>query len=92
MKDGEGMTRFVTLKVKGAIDDEQADVAARAVANSFLVKTGWAGTYPVWGRIIDVLGYCKATIEPNAVDMWYNDLAVVYTCDCTEEYVRINMF
>jgi len=39
-----------------------ADAAARAVANSALVKTSWHGGDPNWGRIIDALGYSPAKI------------------------------
>lgn len=128
--DGEGMTKFIELRAEGCVSDEEADQAVRAVANSFLVKTGWAGTYPAWSRIVDVLGYCGIEVDPDRISIWYNDLhllkesepalpdpeklnpilasnrytitlnpgtggsgsAVLYTCDCTEEYVRINMF
>lgn len=128
--DGEGMTKFIELRARGAATAEQADQALRAIANSFLVKTGWAGTYPAWTRIVDVLGYCGVEIDPDNLSVWYDDLAllenstpslpdpaelnaivtstrfvvtvdlgmngegeaVLYTCDCTEEYVRINMF
>lgn len=128
--DGEGMTRFVELRATGAASDAEADKALRAIANSFLVKTGWAGTYPVWGRIADVLGYCGVELHPDRMAIDYEDVpvmrngmsagtpkekldgivtgkrytitvdlgtggngfAILYTCDCTEEYVRINMF
>ncbi len=128
--DGEGMTRFFELRAVGAASDAEADQALRAVANSFLVKTGWAGSYPAWSRVADVLGYCGVEIDPDGLgievdgtklmekgmaagsdpqdisrvccgqrQIWTLDLgtggegsAVLYTCDCTEEYVRINMF
>jgi glutamate N-acetyltransferase/amino-acid N-acetyltransferase len=129
VRDGEGVTKFITLEVSGARSDAEADAAARSVANSYLVKTGWAGTYPVWGRIMDALGYSPATVDETRVSIDYDQVPVarggvfagsaqadldavtrspaytiridlglgpgrarVYTCDCTEEYVRINMF
>ncbi|MDF7806688.1 bifunctional glutamate N-acetyltransferase/amino-acid acetyltransferase ArgJ [Pontiellaceae bacterium B12219] len=125
--DGEGADKFVTVQVKGAVSDEEADLAARAVANSLLNKTAWAGTYPDWGRIMDSIGYSKAKVTEELVDIFYDETqavaggcrsgvpqedlikvvsqtdfainidlniangeAVVYTCNCTEEYVRIN--
>lgn len=125
--DGEGADKFVTVTVQGAVSDEEADQAARAVANSLLNKTAWAGTYPDWGRIMDSIGYSKARVIEEQVDIFYDrtqavaggcrsdvaqeelikvvsqaefainiDLhigegtATVYTCNCTEEYVRIN--
>ena len=56
VRDGEGVTRFVTVRVNGAKTFADADAAARAVANSPLVKTSWFGGDPNWGRIIAALG------------------------------------
>lgn len=66
------MTRFVTVRVNGAKSFAQADAAARAVANSALVKTSWFGGDPNWGRIIDALGYSAATVEEEKVDIAYS--------------------
>ncbi|MBN2684312.1 MAG: bifunctional glutamate N-acetyltransferase/amino-acid acetyltransferase ArgJ [Pontiellaceae bacterium] len=125
--DGEGADKFVTVNVSGAESDEAAELAARAVANSMLNKTAWAGSYPDWGRIMDAIGYSKARVVEGKVDICYDDVpaavggarssvpqedlvrvvsqtdfainidlhlgegaATVYTCNCTEEYVRIN--
>ena len=57
VRDGEGVHRVVTVRVTGAKTIQDADAAARAVANSSLVKTSWHGGDPTWGRIIDALGY-----------------------------------
>jgi glutamate N-acetyltransferase/amino-acid N-acetyltransferase len=128
VKDGEGATRVVTVKVFGAATDGEANEAARAVANSMLNKTAWAGTRPNWGRIMDAIGYSYAQVQESKVDIDYDDQpavrggtaadtpeenlvqavskdaftihinlnlgkgsAVVYTCNCTEDYVRINV-
>jgi glutamate N-acetyltransferase/amino-acid N-acetyltransferase len=125
--DGEGADKFVTVNVAGAESDVQADLAARAVANSMLNKTAWAGTSPDWGRIMDAIGYSAARVVEERVDIHYDEVqavsggmaadsaredlikvvsqsefainihlhlgegaAAVYTCNCTEEYVRIN--
>src|SRR5207247_4625168 len=48
------------------------DAAARAVANSALVKTSWHGADPNWGRIIDALGYSTATVVEEKVDIGYS--------------------
>ncbi|MBI1177100.1 bifunctional glutamate N-acetyltransferase/amino-acid acetyltransferase ArgJ [bacterium] len=72
VKDGEGVTRFVTVRVDGAKTLKDADAAARAVANSALVKTSWLGGDPNWGRIIDALGYSAATIVEEKVDIGYS--------------------
>ncbi len=72
VRDGEGVTRFVTVRVNGAKSFTDADAAARAVANSALVKTSWFGGDPNWGRIIDALGYSPATIVEEKVDIGYS--------------------
>lgn len=128
VKDGEGATKIVTVRVIGSASNGEADEAARAVANSMLNKTAWAGKRPNWGRVMDAIGYSHAQVQENIVDITYDSVpavrggmayadyceedaiavvsqdaftihinlnlgcgeAVVYSCDCTEEYVRIN--
>jgi glutamate N-acetyltransferase/amino-acid N-acetyltransferase len=72
VRDGEGVHRVVTVRVDGARNGADADAAARAVANSALVKTSWHGGDPNWGRIIDALGYSPATIVESKVDIGYS--------------------
>ncbi|MBI5384058.1 MAG: bifunctional glutamate N-acetyltransferase/amino-acid acetyltransferase ArgJ [Verrucomicrobia bacterium] len=72
VRDGEGVTRFVTVRVTGARTSAGAEAAARAVANSALVKTSWFGGDPNWGRIIDALGYSAATVVEEKVDIGYS--------------------
>lgn len=68
-RDGEGATRLVTVNVKGAATDEEADLAARTVANSPLVKTAIAGHDANWGRIAGALGRSGAHFEQEGVDI-----------------------
>jgi glutamate N-acetyltransferase/amino-acid N-acetyltransferase len=70
--DGEGVHRVVTVRVNGAKNVKDADAAARAVANSALVKTSWHGGDPNWGRIIDAIGYSPATVVEQKVDIGYS--------------------
>jgi glutamate N-acetyltransferase/amino-acid N-acetyltransferase len=72
VRDGEGVHRVVTVRVNGAKTIQDADAAARAVANSALVKTSWHGGDPNWGRIIDALGYSPAKIAEEKVDIGYS--------------------
>jgi len=72
VRDGEGVSRFVTVRVTGAKSFTDADAAARSVANSALVKTSWHGGDPNWGRIIDALGYSPAAIVEEKVDIGYS--------------------
>ena len=72
VRDGEGVHRVVTVRVKGAKSVADADAAARAVANSALVKTSWHGGDPNWGRIIDAIGYSPATVVEEKIDIGYS--------------------
>jgi len=72
VRDGEGVHRVVTVRVSGARTVRDADAAARAVANSPLVKTSWHGGDPNWGRIICALGYASANVVENQVDIGYS--------------------
>ena len=69
--DGEGATRLITVNVTGAATEADADAAARAVANSPLVKTAVAGRDCNWGRIAMALGKSGAAFnqEDVAIDI-----------------------
>lgn len=67
--DGEGASRLVTVNVTGAATDEDADTAARAVANSPLVKTAIAGHDCNWGRIAMALGKCGVAFNQEDVSI-----------------------
>ena len=72
VRDGEGASHFVTVRVNGAKTFADADAAARAVANSSLVKTSWFGGDPNWGRILAALGYSAAQIVEEKIDLAYS--------------------
>jgi glutamate N-acetyltransferase/amino-acid N-acetyltransferase len=72
VRDGEGVHRVVTVRVNGAKTIQDADAAARTVANSALVKTSWHGGDPNWGRIIDAIGYSAAKVVEKKIDIGYS--------------------
>ena len=72
VRDGEGVTRFITLRVHGARTQADAEAVARAVANSTLVKTSWFGRDPNWGRILCAMGYSNARVNEAKVDVGYS--------------------
>jgi len=72
VRDGEGVTRFVTLRVQGARTQADAEAVARAVANSTLVKTSWFGGDPNWGRILCAVGYSNAKVDEAKMDVGYS--------------------
>ena len=67
--DGEGSTKLVTVTVRGAATDDDADAAARTVANSPLVKTAIAGRDCNWGRIAGALGRSGVPFDQRQVDI-----------------------
>jgi len=75
--DGEGVSKFVTVNVTGAANDRDADIAARAIANSTLVKCCWCGNDPNWGRIMDAIGYSAATVREELVDIAFGGVPAV---------------
>jgi len=70
VRDGERVTKFVTVKVKGARKLVDAQKAAEAVAKSALVKSSWNGEDPNWGRIIHAVGYSRAFIREEKIDIY----------------------
>jgi glutamate N-acetyltransferase / amino-acid N-acetyltransferase len=75
VRDGERVTKFVTVNVKGAKSYNDAKKVAEAVANSSLVKCSWNGNDPNWGRIIHAVGYSKAMVKEELIDIYIGGLA-----------------
>lgn len=75
--DGEGVTKFISVEVKGAANDEDAEKCARAIANSPLCKTAWFGADPNWGRILAAAGYSGAKFRTEDFQLDFDDLPVI---------------
>jgi glutamate N-acetyltransferase/amino-acid N-acetyltransferase len=75
--DGEGATKFVEIRVKGAQNDEDADRVARTIGTSLLVKTALFGADPNWGRIMMAIGRSGAEIEPARIRISLGNLRLV---------------
>ena len=128
VKDGEGATKLVAVVVRGAANGKDALHAARAVANSPLVKAAINGQDPNWGRIMVAIGKSPARVDQAKVAIAFDDEPLVergtqkegvrlgriqeimglseyqitidlglgrgedrvWTCDLSEEYVRLN--
>ncbi len=71
--DGEKISKVVEICIDGAHSHRKAEKVARAVANSLLVKTSWAGNDPNWGRIMDAAGYAGAGLEEEKIDLSYGE-------------------
>ena len=79
--DAEGATKCVTLHVRGARNDHEAQLAARQVASSQLVQCSLYGKDPYWGRIVSELGVSGAMFDPEAVEVAYaHRLPLVTVC------------
>lgn len=65
VRDGEGVTRFVTVQVVGAESDAAAHTAANTIATSPLVKTAFFGGDANWGRILAAVGRSGITVDPR---------------------------
>jgi glutamate N-acetyltransferase/amino-acid N-acetyltransferase len=74
--DAEGATKRVRIRVLGARSVEDARRAARAVAQSQLVKCSLYGADPYWGRVLSELGASGAYLEPDRVDIAYGGVVV----------------
>jgi glutamate N-acetyltransferase/amino-acid N-acetyltransferase len=70
VRDGEGVTRFVTIHVCGAGDDQAAHTAANTIATSPLVKTAFFGGDANWGRILAAAGRSGIHIDPQRAALY----------------------
>ena len=76
-RDGEGATKLVRIQINGAVTDADALLAARSIATSQLVKTAFFGEDANWGRIIAAVGYSGADVDPDKVNISFDDVAMV---------------
>ena len=76
IRDGEGATKFVQIRVTGASTDADARKIAMSVANSPLVKTAIAGEDPNWGRIVMAVGKSGAAADRDRLAISFGDILV----------------
>jgi glutamate N-acetyltransferase/amino-acid N-acetyltransferase len=77
VKDGEGATKVIEVRIQGAASSADALTAAKTVANSTLVKTAFYGQDPNWGRIMAALGRSGIEMREEGVDIWVEDVKIV---------------
>jgi len=80
-RDGEGATKVFEVIVRGAESEKSAELAAKAVANSLLVKTAIFGCDPNWGRIVAAVGYSGAEVDEKISIAFENDEKTVFLVD-----------
>lgn len=76
VRDGEGASKFVEVRVTGAVNNQDAKIHAMAIANSPLVKTALAGEDPNWGRIVMAIGKSGAAAERDRLTIHFGDIIV----------------
>jgi glutamate N-acetyltransferase / amino-acid N-acetyltransferase len=76
VRDGEGATKLVEVRVTGAASDEDAARVAFSIANSPLVKTAVAGQDPNWGRIVAAIGKSGAMADRDRLTIRFGDILV----------------
>jgi len=89
--DGEGATKFIEIRVKGAAGEEAAVCAARAIANSNLVKTAFHGEDANWGRILAAIGTSGIAFDPASVEITFGDVPILrknYAIDFSEDAAK----
>ncbi len=75
--DGEGATKLIHITVKNAKTYEDAKICAFKIANSPLVKTMFFGSDPNWGRLLASAGASLIDLNPETIDIYFNDLKYV---------------
>ena len=77
VRDGEGATKFVTIQVEGAGNDDEAAAVAYAIAHSPLVKTAFFASDPNLGRILAAIGYAGIDdLDVDRLEVWLDDVRV----------------
>ena len=77
VRDGEGATKFITVRIEGARDEAEAAVVAYAIAHSPLVKTAFFASDPNLGRILAAIGYAGVDdLEVDGIDLYLDEVHV----------------
>ncbi|MBY9066389.1 bifunctional glutamate N-acetyltransferase/amino-acid acetyltransferase ArgJ [Hyphomonas sp. WL0036] len=76
VKDGEGASKFVTIRVEGAVAHLSAKIVAESIANSPLIKTAIAAGDANWGRIVMAVGKAFEPVDTEYLAIWFDDVQV----------------
>jgi len=88
VKDGEGLSKFVTIHVEGAETTEAARIIALSIGNSPLVKTAIAGEDPNWGRVVMAVGKSGEAADRDALSIWFGDQLVAQNGEISSDYLE----
>jgi len=84
--DGEGASKFVTIKVNGSKTQDDAKKIAFSIANSLLVKTAIAGNDPNWGRIVMAIGKANIEIKLNKLGIKLGQIKIIEKGQLSNSY------
>lgn len=76
VRDGEGATKFITVKVTGGQTSDECAKIAYAVAHSPLVKTAFFASDPNWGRILAAVGYAGVSLDQSKVNVSLDEVRI----------------
>ncbi len=85
-RDGEGITKLVTVEVEGAENDAAARKIAFSIANSPLVKTAIAGEDPNWGRVVMAVGKAGEAADRDRLSIRFGDILVAHSGERAASY------
>lgn len=86
VKDGEGASKFITVRVSHAQSDKDAKTVAMAIANSPLVKTAIAGEDANWGRIVMAVGKSGAVANRDTLSIAIGGVAIAHNGEGVDNY------
>ena len=90
VKDGEGATKFVEVRITGADTDADAHRVGMAIANSPLVKTAIAGEDPNWGRVVMAVGKSGAMADRDRLSISFGDVLVAENGQVSPDYSEVD--
>ena len=88
IRDGEGITKFVTIHVSGAVSDISAKRVGMSIANSPLVKTAIAGEDANWGRVVMAVGKAGEPAERDKLSIWMGPHLLAKRGQVAENYTE----
>ena len=91
VKDGEGLTKFIEVKVTGSNSHKSAHKVGKSIAESPLVKTAFAGEDPNWGRVIMAIGKSGINIDKEKISIWFGNHLVAQNGSISETYNELDV-
>lgn len=88
VRDGEGATKFITVKVTGGETSDECANIAYAVAHSPLVKTAFFASDPNWGRILAAVGYAGVSLDQSKVNVSLDEVRICERGGLAEGYTE----